>query len=94
MENLRAIKAAYRLASDPGDKWGSAMAWLFAVCDFLQARDVEIPQEWRFSPSPFGPETEGHELSVLGLYPPHLVKAFGRVLFRYTNRLERAGLDY
>lgn len=55
-EGYNAIMGEVRLADDPGDPWGSNIAWLFGIADFLYAMNGEIMPEYR--PSPMGVDLE------------------------------------
>lgn len=89
--------ALQRLMQDrDGDEWGWAMSWLFAICDAMTFdRDMEVPAEWDFRPSPLGKSTddEWKDEILVGLSDNQLAYV-GNVLHRYTEHLRKAGKDY
>lgn len=57
-ENKNPILEIFRENFDDGDKWGSTINFLFALCDIAMVYGVTIPTELQFSPSPFGPDSD------------------------------------
>lgn len=64
-ENKNPILTIFRENFDTGDKWGSTIIFLFALCDVATDLDVEIPSELEFSPSPFGSDTEEYNYKAI-----------------------------
>lgn len=64
-EGYNLIMDEVRLSSDPGDPWGSNIAWLFGIADFVYAMDGEIMPGYR--PSPMGVDLEdpSYEMEML-----------------------------
>ena len=50
-EGYNLIMGEVRLSDDPGDPWGSNIAWLFAIADFMWAINGEIMPGYRPSPT-------------------------------------------
>lgn len=46
----RAVMGEVRLTDDPGDPWGSAMAWLFPIAEVFYVEFGECLPEFRPSP--------------------------------------------
>lgn len=59
------IMSEVRLSDDPGDPWGSNIAWLFGIADWMCAMNGEIMPG--YSPSPMGVSLEdpSYEMEVL-----------------------------
>lgn len=51
-EGYNVIMGEVRLSDDPGDPWGSNIAWLFALADYMWAINGVILPGYR--PSPMG----------------------------------------
>lgn len=93
---LKDLKHEFRLTSD-GDKWGNAMHWLFCLADEMHFRRdaMNVPAEWQFKPSPFGPDDEDEYVNEsLSRTPTHTLEAFGALIYRYCDKCRAAGLDY
>jgi len=91
------VRAMAELRQDnDGDDWGWAISWLFAICDELMfRRSLPVPAEWEFRPSPFGPDdSDEWKTSILDTFSDSQVQYCGNLLYRYTERLRRAGKDY
>lgn len=86
----------FRLGWDSGDKWGSAMQALFAICEVLVwDRNECTPHEWKYCPG-LGQSCEEDELEFTlarELSTEVLIRT-GNVLNRYIDLLERYGHDY
>jgi hypothetical protein len=103
------ILSVLRETFDAGDKWGSNINFLFALCDIATKYEVEIPAELEFSPSPFGGDTDCYEYQSLeGLliegeyiyraltleeFRKHVGHAL-KVCARYDSLLRLAGENY
>lgn len=88
--------AEFKMFCD-GDLWGTAMEWWFTVADEIYwNRDFEVPESWRFKPSPIGPanDPDNYETEVVrGMTDNDLLK-FGNLINRYCRLLRNHGLDY
>ncbi len=110
MASYQRLRSDFRHWFDPGDKWGSVTNFRFAISEVLYHTDNEIPDEWEFGDSPMHPEGFAYwddddmvedyieqELfySLLNGYisASDLIR-FGKVLYRYSHLLEKAGKDY
>lgn len=108
-ENRNPVITVFRENFDTGDKWGSTINFLFALCDIATVFDVEIPAELEFSASPLGADIEDDSYqSILGLmsagmyiHAPLTLEEFRKhvghalkVLGRYDSLLRLAGEDY
>ena len=83
--------------SNGGDRWGTVMAWLFAIADYATFHTGEgVPGEWEYRPAMGGADTESVEYqNILRINPSadELTK-FGAVLNRYEKKMTLAGMDY
>jgi hypothetical protein len=59
------ILTVMRETFDDGDKWGSNINFLFALCDIATKYEVSIPSELQYVASPFGQDTEAYEFQSL-----------------------------
>lgn len=94
----------YRIARDSYDPWGSALAWHFAVADYLTDMGVATPAEWEYQQSLFGSDTEAYEYVAINeiftdsrtspVDRVDILTNAGNVLGRYSNLCRKAGLDY
>lgn len=64
-ENTNPILSIFRENFDDGDKWGSTISFLFALCDIAMTYGVEIPEELHFSQSPFGADTTDYSYQAI-----------------------------
>ena len=83
---------------DSGDKWGSVMAWLFAIADEMYMRGSGPPDAWDFWPG-LGINGDVRQLDTFegetcAEASDDELAWTGSVLWRYRAALERAGLDY
>lgn len=93
--NYREMKAELMMGFDSGDRWGSSMGMFFDAADELCRRGDDIPHEWGYRPSPFGPsDPETFEAEILVDADSDDILRLGRVLHRYTTRLDKAGHSY
>lgn len=103
------IIVIFRENFDTGDKWGSTINYLFALCDVATKYSVEIPEELEFSISPFGPdedadsfkEIEGLMSEDMYIHAPLTLEGFQlavshalKVLAKYDALLRLAGENY
>jgi hypothetical protein len=96
------LKADYRLQSDGGDPWGSAMSAFFQVANEMHRRGMDHPQEWKYHPGAGrmeGPEdwtdenTPGFAWECVHATDDAL-EALGALLSRYIDKLRTAGHSY
>ena len=108
-ENVNPILSIFRENFDKGDKWGSTISFLFALCDVAMDYNVPIPVALQYVPSPFGSATDDYsyiaicELLEAGkyIYEPlttaelekHVAHAL-KVLGRYDSLLRIEGENY
>lgn len=64
-EGYNAIMGEVRLSDDPADPWGSNIAWLFALADYMWAINGEIMPVYHLSPVGVDLEDCGYELATL-----------------------------
>lgn len=64
-ENKNPIITVFRENFDSGDRWGSTVNFLFALCDIAITYDVTIPPELQFAQSPFGADTDAYSYRAL-----------------------------
>ena len=78
------------------DGWGTCMAWLFALADYMADMGRDIPDEWRFIQSPMGSDTDSYEYqTLLEMYPSEDdCNRLGAILWRYRGLLIHTGKDY
>lgn len=101
--NANPVLAYMRDDDLAGDPWGTAMAWAFAVCDYLHhvaLDDDAIPESLGYRPAATmvgeGYEEEGYPEAMIvemavDTYTLHMA---ARVLSRYLDWLKAAGRDY
>lgn len=87
-----------RLSDDPADPWGSNIAWLFGIADFVYAMDGEIMPGYR--PSPMGVHLEDPSYEMEALFSIYaqiedddLRRAY-YVLSRRDDTLRAMGKNY
>lgn len=92
----RRVFGEFRLYIDT-DLWGTTLHWWFTIADELHFnRQIEVPAQWRFRPSPLGIVNDPDDwatLTVRSLSDANLLR-FGRALYRYASKLRAAGVDY
>jgi hypothetical protein len=108
-ENKNPILTVLRETFDSGDKWGSNIGFLFALCDIAIDYGVEIPTEHEFQQSPFGSDKESYEYKAIAellepgkyVYAPLTIEEFRKyvahalkVCGRYDSLLRMAGENY
>ena len=88
----------YKTHQDTGDKWGSCLAWAFALCDWLTDNSSGPECAWEFEQSCAGSDTDSHEYQLISeLYNDDnwdQLEHFEKVLLRYKNWLELTEHDY
>ena len=57
-ENTNPILSIFRENFDDGDKWGSTINFLFALCDVAMDYGVHIPVELQYVASPLGSNSD------------------------------------
>lgn len=78
-----------------GDWWGDTMGWWFAVAGEMWERGLDIPDSWRYRPSPMGgKDADRYETEVCEAATDEALLLFGRALSRYADCLKKAGKDY
>lgn len=97
-EGYNAIMDEVRITDDPSDPWGSNIAWLFGIADFLYAMNGEILPGYR--PSPMGVDLEDctYEMEMLfniyaSLNDEDLRRAY-HILSRRDDILRVLGRNY
>lgn len=109
-EGYADLRAMYVIDADPGDPWGTCMAWRFAIAGTLAAADEDVPPAWQYRRSPvdnrdveeMAAEWSGSdhaEMTVAGGYLDGLwdaddLRSFGEILSRYAAWCRAAGRDY
>lgn len=97
-EGYNMIMGEVRLADDPADPWGSNIAWLSGIADFLYALNGEIMPGYR--PSPMGVDLEepSYEVETLFNIYAHLgdedLRRVYTILSRRNSILRVLGKDY
>lgn len=84
------------------DVWGFAIAWQFAVAEFLTTLDEPVPTEWEYHSSAFGVDESAPEyqaiLDATRSLPDRDVAEYlnhaGKVFDRLREQCELAGLSY
>lgn len=90
-------KREFKFMRDPGDPWGSAMQWWFAVAESLTfTHGSDVPAHWEFRPSPIQTETDQDSLEAefCDNADPDDLERFGNLLCRYADALKCAGYSY
>jgi hypothetical protein len=98
----KALRTEYNLSFDGHDPWGSNIAWLFAIAEFLHHEGNDTPEGWQFRDSPAhdGWQPEGYPDEMLadmwaeGEFTVEDAETFGEVLNRYDELLRKAGKNY
>ena len=104
-EGYMALRSAYKESFDTGDPWGSNIAWLFALAEYLtHETTMGVPAAWEFTDSPVHhddtwweegePDSTIKEMDENGEFEPQDAWEFGDVLSRYDNLLRLAGKNY
>lgn len=103
--NANPILSMMREDDLKGDPWGTAMAWAFAVCEYLHhvaLSDVAIPASLDYFPSPVVRQGEGFAeeegyaeryISEAAL-DTYTLSVAARCLSRYLDWCKAAGRDY
>ena len=79
---------------DRADKWGSAMGLLFDVVGVMSIKGLEIPAQWEYRESPFGPDVSESNEDFLISLPEEQLKRLGGFCYRLTRFLDRNGVSY
>lgn len=94
---------------DSGDKWGSNIGFLFALCDIATDYGIPVPAELEFSQGMGGSNTESYEYRAIEgllkdgdyIYAPLTPERFQKsvehalkVCGRYDSLLRLAGENY
>ena len=93
------LKAEYRAISD-GDARGDCMGWWFRIADEIEFKReaLEVPDAWRFRPSPMGSVYDAEEgdyvCEALREASDDAVMRFGELMHRLARALRHAGKDY
>lgn len=97
MAGIAALKGEFNLFSD-GDDWGNTVHWWFVIADeiYFNRETIAVPDEWKFRPSPLGPQNDDDDM-VVGIIretnDDDLLR-FGAIIHRYARRLKHQGKDY
>jgi hypothetical protein len=93
---LRSLVDEFKRDDLKGDPWGTTMGWFFRVADCLYFRDVDIPDEWKFRPSPCGSQNEPDDfvVQVIEAEDNETLLRFGNLMHRFCDVLKKAGRDY
>ena len=100
-----AVRDHFSLYFDGGDPWGSCLGTLFAICETLYRRHVDIPAHWDFKPglgleirrdepADDDDDVQVYELMTDPAYTDQGLLYWGELLSRYAGLLESKGLDY
>ena len=85
-------------ATDSGDAWGNALNWWFVIADeiYFNRPALHVPAEWRFRPSPLGPQNDPGDYAsgVVVELDDALLKRLGAFCNRYCRLLKHLGKDY
>jgi hypothetical protein len=79
------------------DSWGHTMTALFDICGEMYYRNLDIPVNWQYRPSPCSGDIREHDS---GFFDPCAMATdsalleFGTVLNRLSDRLRREGHSY
>jgi hypothetical protein len=107
--NTNPVLTVLRENFDSGDKWGSNIRFLFALCDIATKYEVSIPSELQYVASPFGGDAEDYSYQALEgllqageyIYEPLTLDQFRKhvghalkVLAKYDSLLRLAGENY
>lgn len=97
-KGYNAIMGEVRLSDDPTDPWGSNIAWLFALGDYMWALESErLPG---YSPSPMGVDLSdpSYELETLfeikDSFDEYDVRRAYHILSRRDDILRELGMSY
>lgn len=97
-EGYNAIMDAVRLYDDPADPWGSNIAWLFALADYMYVMNSEIMPGYRPSPIDIDLSDCSSELSELFEinedFEDDDVRRVYAILSRRDDWLRLAGRNY
>jgi hypothetical protein len=107
--NKNPVLTVYREGIDKGDKWGSNLSFLFALCDIAVDYGIPIPGELEFRQGIWGSDTDSYEYQAIEgllkegeyIYAPLTQQRFDssvsqalKVLGRYDSLLRLAREDY
>ena len=84
----------YRMFSDSGDPWGSAMAFYFDIVGEMYHRGLQIPEKWEYSPGLGSRDEESFFFDLLEGVPDDCLCRLGVLFNRYTRFLERNFMSY
>lgn len=108
-ENKNPILSVLRENFDSGDKWGTNLMFLFALCDIAIDYGIPVPGELEFRQALGGSDTEAYEYQAIEgllkdgeyIYAPLTQQQFDRhvehalkVCGRYDKLLRLAGENY
>lgn len=87
---------------DVGDRWGTALLAWFDICEALTAVEFPVPTDWRYRPGAVQdrkPPASVLAGEIIRDIETQMTAAdewvnVGRVLKRYVEACERAGLSY
>ena len=81
----------FRTMFDGGDAWGSTMNMWFAIADEIyHNREFDVPDNWKFRPSPFGPTNEPNDYATVIVedMTDRALQHLGNVIHRYAGVLK------
>ena len=91
------VKSEWRIAAT-GDDWGDAMSAWFVIADeiYFNRSRLDVPDEWRFRPSPLGESNDPDDfvVGVVRLADDDVLMRFGQLMNRYCRLLKHLGKDY
>ena len=96
MTDLTRLKAEIR-TDGFSDPFATCMSWLFAVAEVIHfEREIDVPPEWQYRPSPVQtePEPDRLEVDLLRDEDDETVLALGRLLYRWSRLIEARGDSY
>lgn len=97
-EGYNMIMGEVRLTDDPADPWGSNIAWLFGIADYMWAINGEIMPVYHASPMGVDLKDPGHELEMLfdlqGEFEDADVRRVYTILSRRDDILRVLGKNY
>lgn len=91
---LKEFKNEFRLICS--DEWGTAMDAWFECAGRMYKKNMPIPEEWNYRPSPFGDpcEKDNYFYSLFAHSSKKQLIEIGNFLFRYCQMLKYKGKDY
>lgn len=90
------LKHELRLNDYTYDKWSASMNCFFELCDHLNERPEDVPNEWEFKPSILGSEldNESYYFELFNNCTDAQLINLGNFLYRLTTILRDKGHSY